>query len=91
MSALHVLNGALGDQERGLLHLDDGADLGVLAGAQHIARIRKDASREHGAAGDVHLSVESDRAPPVRVDGAVGQDQLELDVAGRARVGIPLA
>src|SRR6516162_6255547 len=31
-NALHVLDGALRNQERGLLHLDDGLDLRVLAG-----------------------------------------------------------
>src|SRR5215831_836257 len=52
---LHVLDSALRNQERVFLHLDDGLDLRVLAGPQQIARVREDGSREHGAAGDVHL------------------------------------
>src|SRR5262249_14652052 len=39
---LHVLDGALRNQERIFLHLDDGLDLRVLAGAQQIARVRED-------------------------------------------------
>src|SRR6266571_7935726 len=91
MNALHVLDGTLRDQERGLLHLDDGADLGVLAGPQQVARVRKHSSCEHGAAGYVHLSVESRCASRVGIDGAVGQDQLQLEPARLARVRRPPA
>src|SRR5262249_56317260 len=78
MNSLHVLDGSLGDQERVLPHLDDGANLRVLTGAQQIARVRKHASGEHGATGDVHLSVESRCASRVGIDGPVGQNQLQL-------------
>src|SRR5205809_6559966 len=91
MNALNVLDGTLRDQERGLLHLDDGADLRVLAGPQQVARVRKHPSREHGAAGDVHLSVESRCASRVGIDGAVGQNQLQLEPPGLARVRRPPA
>src|SRR2546425_7588887 len=91
VDALHVLDGALRDQERGLLHLDDGANLRVLAGPQQISRVRKHRSREHGAAGNVHLSVESRCAPRVGIDGAVGQNQLQLEPLGLARVRRPPA
>src|SRR6266513_5843187 len=91
MNALNVLDGTLRDQERGLFHLDDGADLGVLAGPQQVARVRKHPSREHGAGGDVHLSVESRCAYRVGIDGAVGQNQLQLEPARLARVRRPPA
>src|SRR5207244_6411131 len=62
MNPLHVLDGALRDQERRLLHLDDDANLRVLAGAQPITRLRKHPSRQHCAAGNAHPSVQTRRA-----------------------------
>src|SRR5712691_11465735 len=47
--ALDVLHGPLRDEERVLLHLDDGPNLGVLAGAQDVAGIGKDPPRQHRA------------------------------------------
>src|SRR5437879_1071550 len=45
MHPLDVLHGPLGDEERVLLHLDDGTNLRVLAGAQDVAVIGKDPPR----------------------------------------------
>src|SRR6516165_4565079 len=91
MDPLHVLNRALRDQERGLLHLDDGTNLRVLARAQQVARVRKHRAREHRTARHVHLSVESRRASRTGIDGAVGQNQLQLEPAGLAWVRRPPA
>src|SRR5207245_5397839 len=55
LRALHVVDGPLRDQQRTLPRLHDRADLGVLAGAQHVAGIREDAPRQHGAGGHVDL------------------------------------
>src|SRR5262245_62078974 len=44
VNPLHVLDGALRDQERALLHLDDSANLRVLTRAQQIVVVRKDGS-----------------------------------------------
>src|SRR5207245_165845 len=79
---LHVLNGPLGDHEGVLPHLDDGPDLRVLAGAQHVSRIREHAAREHGTGGDVDLPIQGGGPPSCRIDAPVGQDQLQLDVPG---------
>src|SRR2546426_1977456 len=38
--------------------IDDGPDLGVLAGAQHVAGIRKDTTRQHRAGRHVDLSIQ---------------------------------
>jgi len=71
MDSLQVLDGPLGDHERTLLDLDDGTHLGVLAGAEHVSRIREDATREHGAGGHVDLSIEGG-CPPLRgIDASV--------------------
>src|SRR5438093_8514267 len=40
MNALPVLDGTLRDKARALPHLHNGADLGVVAGAQQLARVR---------------------------------------------------
>src|SRR2546425_470040 len=88
---LHVLNSPLGDHEGVLLHLDDGPNLRVLAGAQHVSRIREHTAREHGAGRHVDLPIQGGGPPPCGIDGPVGQDQLQLDVPGRARIGVPSA
>src|SRR5215813_13347298 len=73
MHALNILHGPLRDQERVLLHLDDDADLGVLAGTQEIPGIREDATRAHGAGGHVDLSIQRGGPPLAGIDGPVGQ------------------
>ena len=88
--ALDILHGSLWHQKGVLLHLDDGSHLGVLAGTQHTAGIREHAARQHGAGRHVDLPVECDRSSSRRVRTAVGQNQFQLDVPRRARVG-PLA
>src|SRR5438067_11554677 len=84
MDSLQILDGALGHEERVLLHLDDGPDLGVLARAQHVARIRKDAARHHGAGRHVDLTIEDVGSSTRGIGAAVSEDELQLDVPWRA-------
>src|SRR5215831_12386357 len=57
VNALHVVDGALWDEQRVLPDVHR-AHLRVLAGAEHAARIRKDAARQHSAGLHVDLPIE---------------------------------
>ena len=90
MNALHVVDGALGDQERALPYVLC-AHLRVLAGPEHAAGVREHAARQHGAGLHVDLAIERGGLSLGGIGAAVGEDQLEIDVPRRARVGIPAA
>ena len=77
VAALQLGHGPLRHQDRALLDVHGDAHLGVLAGSQEVARVRKGAGELDRAGLHVHLAADEDRPAAVREDRAVGEDELQ--------------
>src|SRR5262249_60727501 len=76
--SLKVPHGPLGNEERSLFDLDDGAYLRELPRAQKVIRVREDSPDIDGAGRRADLPVHDLGRPRVRVRRAVGKRHLEL-------------
>ena len=54
-----------------------GAHFRILAGAQSVAGVGKQSGQLDGAGAGIHLAIGEGEAAFVRIDAAVGKDQLE--------------
>ena len=77
---LDVAHRPLGNQDRPFLHRHEGLDDGETAGAKHIPGIGEERAHLEGAGGGIDLPVGQGKLALVRVDTAVGQNQLQGDV-----------
>ena len=86
MATLQLQDRALRDDERVLQARGHRPDAGELAGAQEVAGVGEERLDLDGAGLRLDLPVDGRRLPGVRVDGAVGEDQLNVG----ARAGIAM-
>src|SRR5512140_3726142 len=81
--ALHLVDGALRDEDRALAHLHDRPDLRVLAGTQDVPGIREEPDGRDRAGAHVDVSAREEHVPLVREDAAVREHEPELRVPHR--------
>src|ERR1035438_4678260 len=77
---LHLVDRALGDEDRALPHLDDGAHLRVLARTENVTGVGEEADRRDRSGAHVHVAPREEHVPLVGEHGAVREDELELRV-----------
>src|ERR1035437_3160120 len=78
--ALHLVDRALGDEDRALPHLHDGAHFRVLAGAQNVPWVREEPDGRDRAGPHVDVAPREKHMPLGGKHGAVREDELEIRV-----------